>query len=313
MSDRHSADSAADLSRRTFVAGAAAAGASLALGTSPTRAADDDTTGRRKICVFTKPFQSLSYDELADRIAEMGFDGIEAPIRNGGHIEPEQVPDQLPKMVEALRKRDLEITVMTSSINRVDQPHTEATLRTAASLGVARYRLQYFRYDLNQPIVEQVNEWRAALKELAALNRELGIQGVYQNHAGNRYFGAPVWDLHHAIADLPAEDMGTAFDIRHATVEGGQCWPIQFNLMRPHLGVVYIKDAVWRNRRPVNVPLGEGMVEQDFFPMLNRADYAGPISLHEEYLDHRDPDLVPDHLAAIERDFNTLKQWMSRG
>ena len=43
---------------------------------------------RQPICVFTKPFNSLSFDTLADRIAECGFDGIEAPIRKGGHVEP---------------------------------------------------------------------------------------------------------------------------------------------------------------------------------------------------------------------------------
>ena len=62
------------------------------------------STGQRKhpICVFTKPFNSLSFDELADRIAELGFDGIEAPIRRGGHIEPEHVADRLPALVDAM-------------------------------------------------------------------------------------------------------------------------------------------------------------------------------------------------------------------
>ena len=55
-----------------------------------------DAVGSNKICVFTKPFNSLSFDELADRIAELGFDGIEAPIRVGGHVEPDQVEDRLP-------------------------------------------------------------------------------------------------------------------------------------------------------------------------------------------------------------------------
>ena len=75
---------------------------------------------RNPFCVFTKPFQSLSYDDLADLVAELGFDGIEGTIRPGGHITPEQVPDELPKMVEALRKRNLELTIMASGINNAD-------------------------------------------------------------------------------------------------------------------------------------------------------------------------------------------------
>ena len=61
-----------------------------------------------------------------------------------------------------------------------------------------------------------------------------------------------------------------------------------------------------------NVPLGEGNVNPRFFRMLADSGFTGPISLHEEYLDHRPPELVPQHLAAIEHDFATLKAWLSQ-
>ena len=60
-----------------------------------------------KICAFVKFVQTLSYDELAERIAELGFDGIEATIRTKGQIEPERAADELPALVEALRKAGL--------------------------------------------------------------------------------------------------------------------------------------------------------------------------------------------------------------
>ena len=295
------------LTRRGFVTTTIAAGAGL----SAAIADDAKNTKRNILCVFTKPFQSLSYDELADRIAEMGFDGIEATVRKGGHIEPARVPDELPKMVDALKKRNLEITIMASSINRVDQPHAEATLRTAARLGIRRYRMAYYRYDLTKPILAQLDELRPAVKDLAALNRELGIAAVYQNHAGDRYVGAPLWDLHALVKDYPVDQIGVAFDIRHATVEGGQCWPIQLKLILPHINAVCVKDFRREGRKVVNVPLGEGRIDpRRFFAMLREADYRGPISLHEEYLNHRDPALVPKHLAAIRRDIKTLRSWL---
>ena len=62
-----------------------------------------------------------------------------------------------------------------------------------------------------------------------------------------------------------------------------------------------MKDFVWgEGPRPQNVPLGKGRVDANFFRMLADTNFAGPISLHEEYLDHRKPELVPDHLAAID-------------
>ena len=111
---------------------------------------------RNPFCVFTKPFQSLTYDELANLIAELGFDGIEGTIRPGGHITPEQVPDELPKMVEALRKRKLELTIMASGINNADDKLNIQQLQVAAKLGVKRYRMGYHKYDLKRPILKQI-------------------------------------------------------------------------------------------------------------------------------------------------------------
>src|SRR5687767_994497 len=75
-------------------------------------AAQEEATNKKQpICVFTKPFNSLSFDQLAEGIKALGADGIEAPIRKGGHIEPREVEDRLPLLVEALRQRGLEITV----------------------------------------------------------------------------------------------------------------------------------------------------------------------------------------------------------
>ena len=285
--------------------------ASAVVTTRIVRAATE-TAPRQPICVFTKPFNSLSFDTLADRIAELGFDGIEAPIRKGGHVEPTAVEDELPKLVEALRKRDLEVTVMASDINNPNDPVAAKVLRTAAALGIRRYRMKYLAYDLKRPVVEQLDEWRPRFRDLAAMNHDLGIRAVYQNHASGKMLGAALWDLKHVLEGIPVDRIGVAYDVRHATVEGGMSWPITFNVIRPHVDTVYVKDFCWVGKQVQNVPLGEGQVNPKFFRMLADSGFAGPISLHEEYLDHRKPELVPQHLAAIEQDLATLKAWLSQ-
>jgi sugar phosphate isomerase/epimerase len=270
--------------------------------------AAEPSAAANKICAFVKFVQSLSYNELAERIAEMGFDGIEATIRDKGQILPEQVPDELPKLVEAMKHHGLEINVMASSVNRVDQPHTESVLRTAASLGIKRYRMEYYRYDLQRPVTEQLVKLRPVLQDLAAMNRELGIAGVYQNHSGAYAVGATIWDLHELFRDYSTDEFGIAFDIRHATVEAGLSWPVLFNVATPHLGAVYVKDFVWRGTKPQNVPLGSGRIDKRFFTQLRKTDFAGPISLHVEYLPKAG---VPENLAAMKNDLATLKNWLA--
>jgi sugar phosphate isomerase/epimerase len=171
--------------------------------------------------------------------------------------------------------------------------------------------MKYFKYDLKKSVVEQIKSWRPQLRELAALNHEFGIQGLYQNHAGTTYCGAPIWDLRMGLEGISPDDIGVAYDIRHATVEGGTSWPATFNMIRPHIRTVYVKDFAWGDEaQPINVPLGEGRVAPRFFEILGASGYSGPISLHEEYLDHRDPALVPKHLAAIKQDLAQLRRWL---
>ena len=293
------------LSRRGFLAATSSLIASASL------AGANDQATENKICVFTKPFNSLSFDELADKIAELGFDGIEAPIRKGGHIDPKEVEDRLPELVEALAERKLQVTVMTSDVNDPSDPLTTRVLRTAATLGIKQYRMKYFKYDLDRSALDQINEWKSQLKDLAALNHDFGIQGLYQNHAGRQYLGAAIWDIKQALQGIASTDIGVAYDIRHATVEGANSWPITFQLIQPHVAAVYVKDFQWNGRKVQNVPLGEGNVDRKFFSMLAETAFSGPISLHEEYLDHRKPELVPEHWAAIKRDLATLREWLS--
>lgn len=270
----------------------------------------ESTDAPNPICVFTKPFNSLTFDELAQQIAKVGFDGIEAPIRKGGHIEPEAAESELPKLVDALKKHHLKITVMASDINDPDDRMTEAVLRTASDLGIKRYRMKYLRYDLNQPIPKQLDRWKRRFQDLAAINRQFGLTAVYQNHASSRNLGAVIWDLREVLEGIPKNEIGVAYDIRHATVEGGQSWPISFHLIRPHIDTVYVKDFVWKHNKVKNVQLGTGQIDRNFFQMLAKSQFDGPISLHEEYLDHKRPELVPKHLQAMKNDLLVLKKWL---
>ena len=200
------------LTRREFATTtAAAAVASTAV--SPGLFAQTEGEKRFKIIGFTKPFQNLNFEETANIVAEIGWDGIECPVRPKGQIEPERAPDELPALVEALKKRGKEVTILTTAITSVSQPHTEQLLRTAAKLGIRRYRLGFLKYDMARSIADQLTEIGARLRDLAAFNMELGLQAGFQNHSGRDQVGAPVWDLWTMIKGLDPRHMGVCFDI----------------------------------------------------------------------------------------------------
>ncbi|MEY4484343.1 MAG: hypothetical protein RL693_1795 [Verrucomicrobiota bacterium] len=263
-------------------------------------------------CFFTKHLQGVEFDKLADIAAGIGVNGIEAPIRPGGHVVPERVEEDLPKLADALKKRGLKISIMTSGINEVSaEQNTEKVLRTAKAMGVNHYRMLYQKYDLTKPIMPQLDGWRSKFKDLIALSKEIGIQPLYQNHSGKDYLGAPVWDIYSIMKDYSPEEWSFAFDIYHATVEGSLSWPLEFNLVRDRIGVAYFKNFKWGAKKAEPCPLGDGVVNKDYAVMLKKINFTGPVSLHVEYLKGsiKDPGYLDEAIKATQRDFAVLKEW----
>jgi sugar phosphate isomerase/epimerase len=300
------------LQRRNFLQQSAAVAAALALrGASTAHGATEQqaAASRYTFCAFTKYMQSLGFDELAAALAGSGFAGIEAPVRAGGYFSMEEAPDKLPQLAAALRKRDLDITILCTDVLRADQPHAEKCLRAAKDLGIKHYRMGFYKYDLKKPVRPQLAEIRPAMKDLAALNKEIGIQALYQNHSGPEMVGATVWDIFGTIEDLDPKQVAMAFDIRHCTIEAGLAWPAVFNAIQGHIGAVFVKDFDWKGAKAEHVPLGKGRVDPKFFAMLADSDFSGPISVHVEYLGKGD---ALENAAAIKRDYETLKGWLPR-
>jgi sugar phosphate isomerase/epimerase len=261
------------------------------------------------VITFGKHLQWLSYDEVAAFLADNDFGGIEATVRKGGQVEPENVERDLPLLIEALAKRGQKVVMITTDIRDADDPLSKRVIKTADALGVRQFRMAYYRYDLDQPILDQLEAHRKTVLQLSDYLKDFQIMGLYQNHAGTNYVGSGIWDLHRLLEGVPAQQVSAVFDLRHATVEGGASWPVLWRLIRDRVRVVYLKDFRWEGQRIVNVPLGTGQVDPSFIEMVSTEVAEGtPISLHMEYISHSDASKQADGMKAIAHDRTTLRK-----
>lgn len=317
-------------SRREFVSTLAAGAALPVLGASVGRAAEapstvgaaNATAPRPPTClhVFSKPLTWLSYEDTARLIAETGFGGIDYSVRPGGHVLPERVKEDLPRAVAAARAAGLKVEMITTGIVRADAPYARDILETAAKLGVKYYRLGWVSYNARQPVWETLTALKPVFRQLAELNRSLGLHGAYQNHAG-LHVGAPVWDIYELVRELDPQWIGCQYDIRHATVEGAQSWPLGLRLLQPWIRCVDIKDFRWASERKTAVEgaaLGEGAVDfKAYFKLVRELGIAGPMSVHLEYPPFEGgPQLAPAErrkafATAMRKDSDTLKAMMA--
>lgn len=305
-------NSALPVNRRQFVSTLTLAGAALALHPALRLPAADAVEAKKfTLIAFSKPFQTLNFEDTADLVAEVGWDGIECPVRKGGQVLPEKVEDDLPRMVEALKKRQRRLVSLTTDVQDASNPLNQRVLRAASKLGLKHYRLGFFRYREDRSIPDQLNEIKAQLRDVVALNRELGLCAGFQNHSGRDYVGAPVWDIYELIKDFDRQQIGVHFDIGHATIEGGNAWRTNARLMTPLFSAVYVKDFAWRKLgeswKSEWCPLGQGMISRSFITTLKKSAFRGPISQHHEYPLGAGKEMI----TAMQKDLATLKSWLA--
>ncbi|MCF2950069.1 sugar phosphate isomerase/epimerase [Paraglaciecola aquimarina] len=269
--------------------------------------------------VFSKHLQFLNYADMADAAANIGFDGVDLTVRPKGHVLPERVTEDLSRAVEGLKSANFSPNMMTTAITDVHQQDSKAVISTAGQLGFKVYRMGYYRFNQDSKPPQALKEFNQKLKELAVINKQANIKGAYQNHAGVSFVGAQVWDIWHMLEDVDTEYMGCQYDIRHASVEGAQSWPVTFNMLRNNINSLVLKDYKWQKVNSKwklkNVPIGQGMVDfKGYFAILKSLDINLPVSMHFEYdlggAEHGAKKIAgngADVFAAMQRDVEQVR------
>lgn len=239
------------------------------------------------VCMFIKPLEQYSYEDMATILSESGFDGADITLRKKGLIEPETAAKTLPRVIKAFEKKRLSVPMAVTGITDPSAPGVKDHIRLMADSGIRYYRLGYYQYDEKCSITENLERIKRQLAELEKINSHYNIQGAIQNHAGSG-FGAPVWDAYYVIRDLDPKYIGFQYDVRHAMAEGMSSWLLGLKLLSEYVASTCIKDFTWKQDgarfKPLSVPLGEGIVDfEKYFGMIRKLSIRGPVSIHYEY------------------------------
>ncbi len=305
--------------RRQFIRAAVPVAAALGLAPAAAgRAFGLEASGfRPPVAVFSKVYQELKLDfeQSAEVTAAAGLDGVDCAVREGGEIQPAQAAEQMPRYAEALRRHGTGMLLLTTGIVGVSSPHASEVLRTGKQLGIRYYRLGYWLHRPGLPPEKLLAEARPSLKDLAAMNKELGLCGVYQNHSAGsdrsrRNAGCDLAELYEMVKDLDPDQIGVAFDLAHAILEHGDGWREHFERLKPHIRVLYVKDA---RRGSGFVRFGQGELgPTGFFQSLARMNYRAPLSMHIEFDWTLDGKKTRQALVqALTESRTVLGQWMA--
>jgi sugar phosphate isomerase/epimerase len=280
------------MTRRSFLASAAVA-----------RLAAQPSARRFTICFFSKHLPELNYDDLGKWLRDAGFGGVDLTVRAGGHVLPERAAQDLPRAVEAIRSRGLDVPMITTELTSADDPTARPILGTASRLKIPFFKLGYWRYASD--VVADARKAASDVRALVELAKEYGITAGFHNHPRN--VGLAGWDGRQVVQDLDPKWIGYYYDASNATEEGAVMgWEVTLRLALPNLKMTAFKDFYWAKVSgkwtSVACPLGEGMVNwSKLFPLLASVRFAGPISIHQEYK-------PPDRMAAARTDLEFVSK-----
>ena len=312
------------LSRREMLTSVAAAALALpaaarAFGSSSPQAAAPAPAGLQ-VGIVSRHVQWTTVEDAIELAKTAGFDAIEWNVRTGGHVPPERVERDLPRVIELTRKAGLATPMITTSIQDASSPYAEAILRTAHGLGVRFYRGgQYFRYDYSKPLAPQIAALVPRIATLVALNQKYQMTWAYHTHSGLGNIGGNVWDIWTAIKDFDPAYIGLNYDTAHTTIRGGNGWGDAARVAMSHIRGLAIKDARWERAadgrwRSEFVPIGEGLV--DFtarFQLLKAAGFTGPVNVHFEHHGLLGTDVGTSKLPMTRAEFQAIiKQDLDR-
>ena len=237
-----------------------------------------------KYSVFTKAWK-MPLPELAKFVSDLGFDGIELPVRAGYQVEPERVHEDLPRAAKIMADHGLRIF-------SVAGPTDKATLAACGECDIPLIRIcvgiESSAYLAGQARYQE--ECDALVPLLEKYHVTVGVQ----NHCGKCIANA--MQLRSFVKGYNPKHIAVVWDPAHNALNGEEP-EHAIDIVWSHLRMVNLKNGFWRRR---NGPESECAQWHEYWTTgrnglaswprvaaeLKRREWSGVLCLSAEYTDH---------------------------
>lgn len=243
-----------------------------------------------KLSVFTKPWKSQSIAEIGEKLAGLGFDGIEFPLRDGYQVEPKRAEQQLPKLARELAGFGLSVFSVASS---TDEPIFAA----CAEASVPMIRIMA-NMALEEGYMASEQRERKYLDSLLPLCEKYDVQVGVQQHYGTSVIDA--MGLLHLLEGLDSRYIKAVWDSAHDGLTG-RAPEHGLDIVWSHLGMVNLKNAFYQRSNGPEAGQAEwkryftlGRHGMASWPRvaayLQQRNYNGVVTMTAEYTDEHNVD-----------------------
>lgn len=248
-----------------------------------------------RFSVFTKPWK-MPLAELGTYVRDLGFDGIELPVRPGYQVEPDGV-EALPAAARQLAEYGIQI-------ESVAGPTDEPTIAACAEARVPIIRTMV-RID-DEGYLATVDRVQREYDALVPLLDRYGVRIGVQNHCDR--WVPHAMGLRHFLAPYDPKHVCAVWDAAHNALNGEDP-DLALDIVWSYLAMVNLKNAVWQRTNGPEAEVAQwrhywtsGRQGLASWPRvvaeLERRGYEGVVCLTAEYSDHDATDrLIREDIA----------------
>ena len=187
---------------------------------------------KTQFTVFTKPWPDKPLAELGDFVRDLGFAGIELPVRPGFQVAPENVNRDLPEAAKTLADRGVKIGSVAGPTDRV-------TIEACGRAGVPVIRVCP-SIDMRIGYMATEKKIRAEYNALLPVLADNGVAIGVQNHCG--YDVGSAIGIMHLIENYNPKQIGAVLDLAHCGLDG-EPDDMAIDIVWSHLLIVNFKSA----------------------------------------------------------------------
>jgi sugar phosphate isomerase/epimerase len=233
--------------------------------------------------VFTKPWNEPIL-QLARRIAAMGFDGVELPVRPGFAVTPENMVRELPIAAKIFADHGLHIGSIAVEEN-------QQAIEACAAAGVKLIRT-LVKVSNGQSYMDCMDASLRRFESLIPWLEQCGVTIGIQNHCQREV--SSVMGIHYLVQRFDPKHIAAVMDVGHCGL-AGDLPDLSVNILQTHLVMVNLKNAFWQRTadepvaryKPVFTTGKDGMGDWPaFINELIKMNYSGNFCLTAEYHKH---------------------------
>lgn len=277
-----------------------------------------------KFAVFTVSTPTMTPEEVAPKLKEYGYDGIEwrvvdeapDPLGMGfWHGNKATIPftgliEHAPNVRKLAEDNGLEMPALGTYVRAADLDDVETAMKGAIAMGVKRLRVNVARYDGTEAFKPLWDKDREHYKRVAELAGKHGVQALIELHHGSICPSASAARLY--LEGFDPAQVGVIHDAGNMVYEGYENYRLGLEMLGDYLAHVHVKNARWfpkkyRDDKSVEwmcdaSPVHKGIADiRELFKALKAVGYDDWVTLEDFSTERPLEDRLQENLAFLKK------------